>query len=153
MDQGEAKTESEEMKQCTKCGEWKPLSEFRKWIGKCKECEAEYRRKYRKDHREAGRVYTRKWREGLFEMYRQILLKKFGDFCPHCFETYPFRVYHFHHLDPTQKEIEISKLLRCKNKERFLKEVAKCVMLCANCHLWLHEDLKEGKEVFLGPRV
>jgi hypothetical protein len=45
----------------------------------------------------------------------------------------------FHHIDPGTKEIELSTAIsRGWSKKRILAEVAKCIVLCANCHLKHH---------------
>lgn len=46
----------------------------------------------------------------------------------------------FHHTDPSNKEIEIS----CNKNPSWDKlkiELDKCVILCANCHRELHEEM------------
>ena len=41
----------------------------------------------------------------------------------------------FHHIDPQDKEYTINKLIhKTASRERVLKEVKKCEVLCANCH-------------------
>jgi len=58
-------------KRCTKCGESKPLDEFRldkrpgpnKWQSACKGCQAEYSRKYSEKNKEKIAEYGRKWHE------------------------------------------------------------------------------------------
>lgn len=45
----------------------------------------------------------------------------------------------FHHMDPSKKEFNLSKLLR--SQEKLANEVAKCVVLCSNCHRKLHKGL------------
>ena len=45
----------------------------------------------------------------------------------------------FHHINPREKELDIAKVIRygwCK--ERILKEIKKCQVLCSNCHMILH---------------
>lgn len=45
----------------------------------------------------------------------------------------------FHHRDPSQKEGGMYEVLkRGWGKERILQEIAKCDVLCANCHRKLH---------------
>ena len=48
----------------------------------------------------------------------------------------------FHHRDPNQKDFSISKhrgLNWEKNKEKVIKELDKCDLLCANCHREEHD--------------
>lgn len=45
----------------------------------------------------------------------------------------------FHHRDPREKEITISEAMRRSfGRARILAEIAKCDVLCANCHVKLH---------------
>lgn len=49
----------------------------------------------------------------------------------------------FHHTDPTQKITEISsKKLMNGSEEAFHAEIAKCEVLCANCHRKLHHKIR-----------
>jgi len=50
----------------------------------------------------------------------------------------------FHHNDPGEKEICISNICSTGwGKERILKEIEKCIVLCANCHRKLHWELRQ----------
>ncbi len=55
--------------------------------------------------------------------------------CERCGESAP-ECLHFHHRDRTQKEIDLGKVGSQGqwSKKRILAEVAKCDVLCANCH-------------------
>jgi hypothetical protein len=45
----------------------------------------------------------------------------------------------FHHKDPSEKEFGLGFMLSLnKNKEQILAEIAKCEVLCSNCHRKLH---------------
>ena len=58
--------------------------------------------------------------------------------CERCSESAP-ECLHFHHADPTTKELDISSaIVNGWSKERILAEIAKCRVLCANCHLKQH---------------
>ena len=60
--------------------------------------------------------------------------------CVRCGERHPACL-HFHHRDPSSKDIDLGSVLhRNWSKERILKEIAKCDVLCANCHFKLHYD-------------
>ncbi len=50
----------------------------------------------------------------------------------------------FHHKDPNDKDIEVSRAIStaCWSKDRILREISKCQVLCANCHNILHYNLK-----------
>jgi hypothetical protein len=61
--------------------------------------------------------------------------------CEVCAESAP-ECLHFHHVDPSTKEIDISNVVSNAtwSKARILAEIAKCRVLCANCHLKHHWD-------------
>jgi len=48
----------------------------------------------------------------------------------------------FHHRDPKKKEIQLSAVVKEGwGKDRILKEIDKCDVLCSNCHKKLHAKL------------
>ncbi len=71
------------------------------------------------------------------EAYKQWW-KEYKDslYCEECGEDHPATI-DFHHEG--DKEIEVSNAIRRGwGKERVMVEVAKCKVLCANCHRKLH---------------
>lgn len=53
------------------------------------------------------------------------------------------RVLLFHHTDPKEKDRNIGDAVRLGwSIERILKEIDKCVVLCANCHIITHAELR-----------
>jgi hypothetical protein len=68
-------------------------------------------------------------------------IKKLGDQCADCKQTYPYQVYDFHHLDPKKKDFSWTKM-RLQTQTVLDNELAKCVLLCANCHRIRH-SIKE----------
>lgn len=54
--------------------------------------------------------------------------------CADCGESHP-AVLHFHHNNPEEKEFNIADSVRLgKSPENIMKEISKCIVLCANCH-------------------
>ncbi len=54
--------------------------------------------------------------------------------CNKCGENHPATI-EFHHKDPKDKDIELSKVANNGwSIERIQKEIAKCEVLCSNCH-------------------
>jgi hypothetical protein len=69
------------------------------------------------------------------EWYLNILSTKF---CIVCQEATP-ECLSWHHLDPKEKDDGVPQLLNSfRSKERILKEMDKCVVLCENCHRKVH---------------
>lgn len=58
--------------------------------------------------------------------------------CKQCGENFPACL-DFHHIDPTQKLASIDRMKKAQwPLERVREELAKCELLCANCHRKLH---------------
>lgn len=62
-----------------------------------------------------------------------------GSKCFDCKQSFPRQVYDFHHLNPKEKEFNWTKL-RLKSWDKIIKELDKCILLCANCHRIRHID-------------
>lgn len=45
----------------------------------------------------------------------------------------------FHHLNPEEKEFNVSRAN--KSWERIKKELEKCILVCSNCHAEIHDDM------------
>jgi hypothetical protein len=59
-------------------------------------------------------------------------------FCRRCGEPHPGCL-QFHHPDPKAKETSVSQAVRRGwSRKRILAELAKCEVLCANCHAKHH---------------
>ena len=109
---------------CSKCKDEKPISNF-----------------HHQPDRESRQSYCKK----CFNAYcieRWVKLKVraveyMGGKCVDCSrqldEENPAYLFDFHHLDPEEKECSWTKL-RLRSWERIVKELDKCVCLCAICH-------------------
>lgn len=62
-----------------------------------------------------------------------------GGKCCRCGLEGPPAVYDFHHTDPKQKEFGLSRVVMSFAKMQ--KELDKTILLCANCHRLVHEEL------------
>jgi len=65
---------------------------------------------------------------------KALLVAEAGGVCVLCGYTGPPGAMHFHHVDPATKEFSIGLGGVSRALERARAEVAKCVLLCANCH-------------------
>lgn len=65
------------------------------------------------------------------------VIEQFGGCCHDCQHSYSAPVYEFHHLDPSAKELAWNKM-RLVSETKLQRELAKCIMLCANCHRLRH---------------
>jgi NAD-dependent dihydropyrimidine dehydrogenase PreA subunit len=76
------------------------------------------------------------WRRRL----KTRLVEGFGGKCGVCEYNRTQNALEFHHLDPNEKDFTLSKARNLK-WEVFVEEAKKCVLLCANCHREVHDDL------------
>ena len=54
--------------------------------------------------------------------------------CTDCGVQYPYYVMEFDHLDADAKHFNVSAGVTSVSHERLLAEIAKCEVVCANCH-------------------
>lgn len=62
------------------------------------------------------------------------LVAHLGGKCQECGYNKSVWSMHFHHLNPDEKEIHVSHLIRDRKREAAFCEAEKCVLLCSNCH-------------------
>lgn len=74
---------------------------------------------------------------------RQMALEYGGGKCIVCKYDKCKRALGFHHLDPKKKEFGISSKGITRSWEKTRKEIDKCVLLCANCHMEVHEGITQ----------
>ena len=78
------------------------------------------------------------------EWRRRLKLKALvykGGKCLVCQYARCARALTFHHLDPSEKEFNITTSGTCHSWERVRAELDKCVLLCGNCHNELHDGM------------
>lgn len=52
----------------------------------------------------------------------------------------------FHHRDPSQKDFGLSHRGLTRSWEKLKAELDKCMLVCANCHRQIHEEINNGKK-------
>lgn len=102
---------------CRKCGETDPTLFYLRHRFTCKACQDAATTARAKEHRR-----------------RAVAL--LGGACSRCGITLEC-VLDFHHLDPAEKDPGY-RSLRCWGWKRIVAELAKCVLLCKNCHAIEH---------------
>lgn len=132
-------------KKCSVCNEEKLLSCFYKnkrtksgYASQCKDC---------------ARVQSMKSRHKKYEHYRDCKKKRKNETvekirkyksdrgCKYCSENFG-PCLEFHHLEADEKEKNVSELCY-KSWKNILKEINKCIVVCANCHRKIHHGLIE----------
>jgi hypothetical protein len=104
-----------------------------------KEKHAEYSREYYLANKEkvmARSKVTRAIGKARWDTFKRTLK------CTKCGFSHPAAL-DFHHVDPSEKENIVSKLVSNGCFAAAMEEVQKCIVLCANCHRVHHaEELK-----------
>ena len=129
---------------CNCCNLNKPIKDFPISKGKprekCKVCLKEYMNNHYKKNKKSYIDYTKKRQDELIKWFHNL---KSSLFCIKCKENHP-SVLDFHHRDPKEKDFNVGDALYYyKNKNKILKEIEKCDVLCSNCHRKLHWDERE----------
>jgi hypothetical protein len=124
-------------KRCPRCGETKSAAEFHKSRARrdglqpyCRPCRALI------DHarylRLRGiRIVSRTWERGRAEW---LLSLKRGLPCTDCGRSYPPQVMQWDHVPGALKLGDISTGFAGRSRDEILAEIAKCELVCANCH-------------------
>lgn len=63
--------------------------------------------------------------------------------CFDCGVEYPYYVTDYHHLDPTLKTMSVGRALVTIGRKKVEEEIAKCILLCANCHREREHGIKD----------
>lgn len=103
-----------------------------------KEKNREYQSKWYKQNKETQMKRVAEYKNELYLWYKELksTLK-----CEVCGENHPACL-EFHHKDPSEKDGEIFKAVHDGwGKERIIKEIDKCKVLCSNCHRKEHYNL------------
>lgn len=99
----------------------------------CGECRRAYDRRYYAERgKDARLARARAWRE---ERRGWMAALKEGRACADCGGTFPAFVMHWDHLPGHVKIAEISGMVANRRREVVIEELAKCELVCANCHV------------------
>lgn len=97
----------------------------------CRTCRNSSSVKFVKNHPEKNRANVKKHRQAM-KAWLHALKRDLK--CSRCPESF-WACLDFHHRNPKIKEFEIREAFdRTLSKKRILAEIAKCDVLCANCH-------------------
>lgn len=114
---------------------------------KWKEYQRTYHRGWHQRNREKrlARIYERK-----AAIYQHVQNIKSQLCCVDCGQRHPATL-QFHHLNSEDKVFNISDAARRGTSlERIKKEMEKCIVLCANCHLIRHYNMRKKNQISPG---
>lgn len=93
---------------------------------------------------EAKKAYLKGYHDRGLERKKKLIEMKGGE-CKECGYKKSIRALSFHHKDPKEKSFKMTiREISGKNWDTLLKEAEKCDLLCANCHMELHENERGG---------
>ena len=132
------------MKICTGCKTEKPLSDFYRNKNqpdgrqpRCKicmrDCYNATRNKYKDHYNEVRRLREHKNTDRYYKW-------KAEHGCQVCPEKEPCAL-EPHHLDPNEKDFNVSDKSRHASWATLLKELNKCILVCRNCHSKIHAGI------------
>jgi hypothetical protein len=132
-------TERPPTRRCARCRQSKPESAFawhRQALGRrqpyCRECQAEYKREHYAANRARYVAQTTRRKDAVNAERTEFLVDFFRTHpCVDCGEIDPV-VLEFDHIGA--KEFDISSGIRARKWQAVINEIAKCEVVCANCH-------------------
>ena len=126
-----------ETKICTKCGRELFLDNFH-WRDKAKGIR----------RAECKQCHNNQVKKRYDENKNEINLLKEGKSCEKCGYNKCVAALDYHHIDPSTKIDTVAKLSTHSSLEMAMKEIQKCILLCANCHREFHY-LEEKEKITL----
>lgn len=106
---------------CRLCGERRPERFYRKPKSECKQC------------------FNRR-RAQQIQRNRAIVVEKMGGKCQLCGYARCEAALELHHRVADEKDPKYN-TIKNGNIERLLREAAKCILVCANCHREIHAGI------------
>jgi transcription elongation factor Elf1 len=74
---------------------------------------------------------------------KEMAIEYGGSKCQICGYKKCSRALNFHHRDSLQKDFGLSARGLTRSWERIKKELDKCVLVCSNCHMELHQGVTQ----------
>ena len=123
------------MKVCTMCKQKQSYDNYHKCAAKddgyftiCKDCRKIATIKYQKKNKEKITAYKKQYRKDFTKWARKF---KENKPCTDCNQIFHFSAMQWDHLPKYKKHIDLAQIMP---KEKFLEEIKKCELVCANCH-------------------
>ena len=80
---------------------------------------------------------------------REMAINYKGAKCELCGYNKALSALEFHHLNTSEKDFGISDKGYTRSWKKVRQEIDKCILICANCHRELHEDIKQLPRVIV----
>lgn len=105
---------------------------------KQKEAQARHYRRFKEKYQKSSKAAK--------DRRHRIMLAAKDQPCMDCGGEYHPAVMHFHHRDPTTKIATVRQLVDTSTIKAINEEIAKCDVLCANCHAMRHVELRSRQQ-------
>ncbi|QGH74394.1 HNH endonuclease [Streptomyces phage Spilled] len=129
------------MKTCSECKSELAIESFPKRSSRCKPCHNAYTREHYQKNKQYYKDKARKHNEQIRDRVRAAKEKP----CADCGIQYPYYVMHFDHLG--DKEFNIAHRAKGGAWADLEKEIAKCEVVCANCHAFRTHNRSVAKMI------
>lgn len=116
-------------KVCRMCNVEKPIEEF-------------YKRKDRDGYNPTCKPCLIKHSMQAEDLLKETCVNYMGGKCSRCHGKFELAQYAFHHLDPKEKDFNISEY-RSASFLTIKPELDKCILVCHNCHHEIHHEIVE----------
>jgi hypothetical protein len=124
-------------RRCARCGQLQPICNFGKkqrrpneYQSYCRPCQSEYHREHYQKNKNAYFESVQRRYIRLRELLRAAKDKP----CADCGIKYPYYVMDLDHREGQEKCGVVARFLKRHSKQALLAEIAKCDVVCANCH-------------------
>jgi hypothetical protein len=107
----------------------------------CKSCRKDYDHAYHAATRPVRLAQKRARKTALVEWVRELKKRP----CADCGGRFHPVAMHFDHLPGQQKEFDVGWAIRGYSRKRILAEIAKCDLVCANCHAVRTYERRTGR--------
>jgi hypothetical protein len=101
-----------------------------------------YTRKEKRTYADRA-AYMRQAVKNRRKKLREMARASMGGKCMICGYEKCQRALSFHHLDPSKKEFDLPSKGLTRSWKRIEEEIKKCVLVCANCHMEIHEGITQ----------
>lgn len=107
---------------------------------KCKSLYSYYKNKKERDDKST--IHVKKVRES----FKLEAIMYGGNRCKYCSYNKNYSALSFHHTNPKEKDFPLAGQRGVVLTPIHKKELDKCILLCANCHMNLHHNLREQEK-------
>jgi hypothetical protein len=133
------------MKTCYKCKEIKDKAEFNKSQTACRPCGRAISRAYYEKNKERMKKQIRVTSDRNQAILKEEVNEIKSQPCMDCGVSYPPYVMDFDHRPGVDKGGLVSKLVGNGSRKRVYEEIAKCDVVCSNCHR-IRTHMRRNKE-------